>query len=238
MLQTFASTGDLPAAHVAVRDAYAAAWHHWRKVSALEDPQEWLRLRAWRLAQRRDRARLWRRRSLSAVDDPADAVLGALGQLTSDRRKALLLTQLVGLSLSAAAREMGVSQEGMAGVSREAVEASPATSTDKPRQRLASTCCPWPRQRPEPGCRGHRSSGVRAGGVAGPTPPSLPRLRPPSRSRQVLSPTRRRRRPEPSGRPGSRMPGATDPPSTPDATPSSANATRSRSAANLAPQRQ
>ena len=35
--QTFALTGDLPASRSAVRDAFVAAWHHWRKVSRLED---------------------------------------------------------------------------------------------------------------------------------------------------------------------------------------------------------
>ena len=39
--QTFALTGDLSASRSAVRDAYVAAWHHWRKVSRLEDREAW-----------------------------------------------------------------------------------------------------------------------------------------------------------------------------------------------------
>ena len=43
LLQTYALTGDLPAARGAVRDAFVHAWHHWRKVSRLEDPESWVR---------------------------------------------------------------------------------------------------------------------------------------------------------------------------------------------------
>ena len=49
--QTFALTGDLPASRSAVRDAFVAAWHHWRKVSRLEDRDAWVRPLAWRYAQ-------------------------------------------------------------------------------------------------------------------------------------------------------------------------------------------
>ena len=61
LLQTFALTGDLRAAQGAVRDAYVAAWQHWRKVSRLENPLDWVRPRAWQLAQRRHTARIWHR---------------------------------------------------------------------------------------------------------------------------------------------------------------------------------
>ena len=59
--QAFALTGDLPAAQSAVRDAYVGAWQHWRKVSRLGDPLDWVRPRAWQLAQRRHTARIWHR---------------------------------------------------------------------------------------------------------------------------------------------------------------------------------
>ena len=59
--QALALTGDLPAAQSAVRDAYVGAWQHWRKVSRLEDPLDWVRPRAWQLAQRRHTARIWHR---------------------------------------------------------------------------------------------------------------------------------------------------------------------------------
>lgn len=101
--QTFALTGDLGAAQRAVRDAYVAAWHHWRKVSTYEDPREWVRPRAWLLAQRRHTARLWHRTKGISPDDRA--VLDALHKLPVAERRALLLLDLVGVPLEVAARE-------------------------------------------------------------------------------------------------------------------------------------
>ena len=61
LLQTYALTGDLGASRAAVRDAFVVAWHHWRKVSRLDDPENAVRPNAWRHAQRRHTARLWHR---------------------------------------------------------------------------------------------------------------------------------------------------------------------------------
>lgn len=107
--QTFALTGDLSAAQSAVRDAYIAAWHHWRKASSREDPQDWVRPRAWQLAQRRHTARLWHRSKGISTEDKR--VLDALGKLSLPQRRALLLTQLAGLPIADAARELNLSQE-------------------------------------------------------------------------------------------------------------------------------
>ena len=84
LMQTYALTGDLPAARSAVRDAFVAAWHHWRKVSRRPDPESWVRPQAWAHAQRRHttphlapRQEPRRgvaghpRRARQAVDDPA-----------------------------------------------------------------------------------------------------------------------------------------------------------------------
>jgi DNA-directed RNA polymerase specialized sigma24 family protein len=107
--QTLALTGDLTSAQSAVRDAYVAAWHHWRKVSRLEDPQDWVRPRAWQLAQHRHTAKLWHRsRGLS---EEHRSVLDALARLPAAQRRALLLVQLAGLPLQQAARELGVTLE-------------------------------------------------------------------------------------------------------------------------------
>lgn len=106
--QTFALTGDLAAAQRAVHDAYVGAWHHWRKVSAHDDPREWVRPRAWMLAQRRHTARLWHRtKDLRAGDRE---VLDALHKLPVAERRTLLLVELGGVPHEVAARELSLTR--------------------------------------------------------------------------------------------------------------------------------
>ena len=104
--QTFALTGDLPASRSAVRDAFVAAWHHWRKVSRLEDPAAWVRPLAWRHAQRRHSARIFHRDR--KLDPEIRATLDALAKLPLAQRKVLLLTQLTNASRADMAREVGL----------------------------------------------------------------------------------------------------------------------------------
>ncbi len=104
--QTFALTGDLPASRSAVRDAFVAAWHHWRKVSRLDDPEAWVRPLAWRHAQRRHSARIFHRDR--KLDPDIRATLDALAKLTLVQRKVLLLTHLTGMPLPDIAREAGL----------------------------------------------------------------------------------------------------------------------------------
>jgi DNA-directed RNA polymerase specialized sigma24 family protein len=105
VLEAYALTGDLSAARSAVRDAFIAAHHHWNKVSRLADPEEYVRPRAWAMAQRRHVARLWRReKGLSAEQK---SVLDALHHLPDQQRKVLLLTHLAGLSGEDIGRELG-----------------------------------------------------------------------------------------------------------------------------------
>lgn len=109
LLQTFALTGDLPAARGAVRDAFVAAWHHWRKVSCLEDPETWVRPHAWTHAQRRHTTRIWHRDK--TLDGETSRTLDALAKLTLGQRKVLLLTHLCAVSLDEMAREVGLTGE-------------------------------------------------------------------------------------------------------------------------------
>jgi DNA-directed RNA polymerase specialized sigma24 family protein len=104
--QVFALTGDLPAAQAAVRDAYVAAWQRWRKVSRLDDPLDWVRPRAWQVAQRRHTARIWHRNKRMSAQHKA--VLDALAALPLAERRVLLLVELAELELPRAARELGV----------------------------------------------------------------------------------------------------------------------------------
>lgn len=106
LLQTYALTGDLPASRSAVRDSFIVAWHHWRKVARLPDPESWVRPHAWSHAQRRHTARLWHRDK--SLDDETLATLDALGKLPFTQRKALLLTHLATLSMGDLAREVGL----------------------------------------------------------------------------------------------------------------------------------
>ncbi|MDN5894215.1 MAG: hypothetical protein L0H93_09335 [Nocardioides sp.] len=112
LLQTYALTGDLPAARGAVRHAFVTAWHHWRKVSKLEDPETWVRPHAWSYAQRRHTTRIWHRDKF--LDDETRATLDALAKLSLPQRKVLLLTQLSSGSMSSMSREVGLTDEAAA----------------------------------------------------------------------------------------------------------------------------
>ena len=106
LLQTYALTGDLPASRSAVRDSFIVAWHHWRKVSRVPDPESWARPHAWQHAQRRHTARLWHRDK--SLDADVRATLDALGKLPVTQRKALLLTHLAAVTMDDLAREVGL----------------------------------------------------------------------------------------------------------------------------------
>lgn len=108
LLETYALTGDLPAARTGVRDAFAVAWHHWSKVGRLDDPEAWVRPHAHSRALRRHTARPWHRDK--GVDANVRATLEALGKLNSHERKALVLTTLSPLPLADIAREVGLPQ--------------------------------------------------------------------------------------------------------------------------------
>jgi DNA-directed RNA polymerase specialized sigma24 family protein len=109
LLQTYALTGDLGASRHAVRDAFVLAWHHWRKVDRLDDPEDAVRPNAWQHAQRRHTARLWHREK--GLDPEVKEILDLLGKLTMRQRKTLLLTQLAGVSIPQMAREIGLPLE-------------------------------------------------------------------------------------------------------------------------------
>ena len=108
LLLTYCLTGDLSASRAAVRDAFVMTWHHWRKVSRLEDPEAWTRVRACAHAQRRHTAKLWHREK--DLDPDVRATLDALGKLPMPQRRVLLLTQLTRASLAEIAREIGLTR--------------------------------------------------------------------------------------------------------------------------------
>lgn len=106
LLVTYCLTGDLPSSRAAVREAFVVAWHHWRKVSRVEDPEAWVRERACRRARRRHTAKLWHREK--GLDPEAKATLDALGKLSFTERRVLLVAELTSVSLNELAREVGL----------------------------------------------------------------------------------------------------------------------------------
>ncbi len=117
LLQTWALTGDLPAAQKAVRDSLVIAWHHWRKVQRLDpephgagtgEREDWVRPIVWAHALRRHSVpHLPRNRN---IDPGIRATLAAIADLPLIQRKVLLLTHLTTNPLDAVAREVGITE--------------------------------------------------------------------------------------------------------------------------------
>jgi len=134
LLQTWALTGDLPAAQKAVRDALVIAWHHWRKVRRLSclptaagsgEREDWVRPIAWSHATRRHQVpHLPRNRN---VDPEVRRTLDALAALSPTRRKVLLLSHLTTIPLEAVAREVAIP---LARAEQELVAAMAAVSAE------------------------------------------------------------------------------------------------------------
>jgi DNA-directed RNA polymerase specialized sigma24 family protein len=106
LLQTYALTGDLPASRSAVRDSFVVAWHHWRKVSRLDDPESWVGPPPPAPAPPRPTARL--RHRDRGLGPEVRATLDALAKLPMTQRKTLLLTHLSSVSMADMAREVGL----------------------------------------------------------------------------------------------------------------------------------
>ncbi|HYJ67787.1 MAG TPA: hypothetical protein VEX15_09000 [Nocardioidaceae bacterium] len=105
--QTYALTGDLNAAIVAVQDAYAHAWQHWTKLR-LTDPLGQVRPEAMRLASLRRSTHLLRRKRREETDTE---LLEALGAMSSTARRLVLLQTAGGLDIAGAAREVGMTAD-------------------------------------------------------------------------------------------------------------------------------
>jgi DNA-directed RNA polymerase specialized sigma24 family protein len=104
--EAYALTGDAPASRGALRDAYVVAWHHWRKVSLLDDPDAYIRGIAHGRARRRHTARIWHRDK--TLDPGIKATFDALSKLSASQRQLLVLTGLSTLSMHDIARTVGL----------------------------------------------------------------------------------------------------------------------------------
>lgn len=105
--QLIVVTGSVDSAGRSVSDAFVAAAHHWRKVGGSPDQDAWVRQHAVRVAHRH--------RAGGAPDaeaaEPSRQLLGALTALSASDRHLLAAHLVAGLDLSAAAREVGMTDE-------------------------------------------------------------------------------------------------------------------------------
>ena len=108
--QAFALTGDLPAAQSAVRDAYVGAWQHWRKVSPARRPAGLgaaPRLAARPAPAHRPHLAPQQGHVRGAQGRPRRAVQAARGAAAA----CCCSSELAGLDLAHAARELGVTRD-------------------------------------------------------------------------------------------------------------------------------
>ncbi|MEV6347254.1 SigE family RNA polymerase sigma factor [Actinoplanes sp. NPDC051851] len=112
-------TGDPGEAQDLVQEAYARAWQRWRRVSAYEDPEAWLRLVVNRLSADRWRRIFVRRARAEAepppapVDPPSEnlvLLVRAMRELPDAQRRALALHYLLDRSIAEIAVETGAAQ--------------------------------------------------------------------------------------------------------------------------------
>jgi RNA polymerase sigma-70 factor (ECF subfamily) len=116
--QLTAMTADAELAKDVLQEAYARAWQRWSRVSSFDDPPGWVRTVAWRLAVSHFRRRTVAQRFAVvlrggvteepvAVEEAWD-VQQALRAVSPERRQAMVLHDLCGLSVEQVAAETGV----------------------------------------------------------------------------------------------------------------------------------
>jgi len=116
--QLTAMTTDAELAKDVLQEAYARAWQRWSRVSTFEDPQAWVRTVAWRLAVSQFRRRSVAQRFAGVLKGGTEEdavgveetwdVRSALRTVSPERRQAMVLHDLCGLSVEQVAAEAGV----------------------------------------------------------------------------------------------------------------------------------
>ena len=117
VLYLYAVCGDLGDAQDIAQEAYARAWQHWSRMSALDDPEGWVRTVGWRLAANRWRGlrRRWAAQARMGSPDVVTAspspdrvaVVAALQQLPAAQRQAVALHYLLDMSVNDIALSVG-----------------------------------------------------------------------------------------------------------------------------------
>lgn len=118
VLHVYAVCGDLGDAQDIVQEAYARAWQHWPKVSGYDNPEQWVRTVAWRLAANRWRGfKRWlaaqARLGGSSVATPSPspdrvAVLAALQRLPEAQRQTVVMHYLLDMPVGDISAATGV----------------------------------------------------------------------------------------------------------------------------------
>jgi RNA polymerase sigma-70 factor (ECF subfamily) len=116
--QLHAFVGDHAEAQDLVQEAYCRAYARWSTLSSYDDPVAWVRRVAWNLAVsrwRRTRRLLGLRRELAPPDvDGPDGMhldlVRALGQLSPEHRRAIVLHYLADLSVREIAEFTGAAE--------------------------------------------------------------------------------------------------------------------------------
>jgi RNA polymerase sigma-70 factor (ECF subfamily) len=114
--QAYLLAGDRHSAQDLVQETFVRVWQHWGRVSTYDNPMGWARHVLHNLAVSR-----WRRHKVQArvteVDVPAAApdighldVVEALGRLPERQRRAIVLHDVVGMSVEEVAVEMNAPQ--------------------------------------------------------------------------------------------------------------------------------
>jgi RNA polymerase sigma-70 factor, ECF subfamily len=110
----YALTGDLSEAQDLVQEVYVRAWQRWRRISAYDSAESWLRLVLARLATDRwrrlasFRSAMTRSGPMPSVDGPGDdtvVLVRALRRLPESQRRAIALHYLYDLSVDDIATE-------------------------------------------------------------------------------------------------------------------------------------
>jgi RNA polymerase sigma-70 factor (ECF subfamily) len=118
VIEVYAMVGNLHEAEDAVQEAYARAWHRWRRICGYSDPAGWVRTVAYRIAvsswRRARNLRLAQVRAAvpeSSIEISADAVAlaEALRALPMAQRQAIVMHHLVELSVVEIAAQTGAS---------------------------------------------------------------------------------------------------------------------------------
>ena len=105
-------TGDAEQAADVLQEAYARAWQRWRRVATMENPSAWVRTVAWRIAISQHRRFFAPEAVVDRTPDRDESLdlRAALRLLSPEHRRALVLYEMAGLSVTQVAVETGAAE--------------------------------------------------------------------------------------------------------------------------------